>query len=496
MADEDVKISVEVDTGRSQGELGKLEDASRDAGGALDALEKKAQGLDATVTVDVELDKAKARAASDALEDIDRKGRGVADGVGFSNSALRDLTGPLGDAVGPAGDLGDAFEGLGDIVGGLAGKFGASADTIGKLTGALAGVGVVVAAGVAAWGLYQKSQQKAREEAEALLEVQELLAQKKYTDAAEKLAEQYRGTIGALEDLGFTSGQFFDELRGGGSILDDLRGRLRSYDEQINAIFEDNGRNSTDPRIVALFDQKDQIGQIITNIEQYQTAWQTSGEDIVTNQRYVDELTVAMGGVVDETAKVEQGIKDIGTAFDDLTRALDDQSAIEGVRDAFDDVEDAAIEAWTAAQESAPDAQRKMRDYEQAVRDAITQVLGLNDELDNVPPETVAEIAVAVQDGDLTEARRLLEEVATELPPVQIQIDTDYLSRQFSDWLRRSGPGSNSMSPTRPPGAGSVPGPDPVRGARGRETIVNYYPPRIDPTGVQRAQSAYRRVNG
>ena len=198
---------------------------------------------------------------------------------------------------------------------------------------------------------------------------------------------------------------------------------------------------------------------------------------------------------VAEAAKAEQTVKDIGTAFDELTKALDDQSAIEGVRDAFDDVEDAAVEAWNSASKGAPDADRKMRDYEQSVRNAIAQVLGLTDELDNIPAETLAEIAVAVQEGDLDTARRLLENVAADLPPVKIGLDTDDLERQFQQWLRRSGPGSSSLSPTAPPVAGSAPG-DPVRGRRGGETVINFYPPRIDPTSQQRAQATYRRVNG
>jgi hypothetical protein len=73
-----------VDTGRGAQDLGQLEDASRNAGEALDDLDAKARGVDPTVEIDVDLDAGKARKASDALDDIDRKGRGMADGARIS----------------------------------------------------------------------------------------------------------------------------------------------------------------------------------------------------------------------------------------------------------------------------------------------------------------------------------------------------------------------------------------------------------------------------
>lgn len=492
--DDDIKISVEVDTGNSARDLGAVRDASQDAGRALDDLETKAKNTDATVEVDIDLDEAKARRAGDAFDDIDRKGRGMADGVGFGNSALRDLTGPLGDTVGPAGDLGDAFEGLGDIAAGLGVKLGLGEEAASKLAGAVAGVGVVVAAGVAAWSLYQNAQKKAAEEAAKLLEIQKKVADGKFNDAAADLAKEYGGTLRELERFGLGSQDLVRTLNGQTGPLDDLKRRYADLGAEIDkATGLGVVGGAGNERVRALETERAALDTLITNLGGYQTAWQESGQDIVANSRYTDELTVALGGTREEAEKTRDAVRDIGTAFDDLTKALDDQTAIEEVRDAFDDIEDAALDAWTAASENAPDAERKMRDYEQAVRDGIAAVLGLGDELDGLPDETVAAIAVKVSENDLEGARALLEDVAKDLPPVQIKIDTDNLTAQFQNWLRSSGPGSSNMNPAPAPGAAG--------GGRGTpnprlQTINNYY--RGAPTGTEIAvgQRSYQRVQG
>jgi hypothetical protein len=410
----------------------------------------------------------------------------MADGVGFGNSALRDLTGPLGDTVGPAGDVGDAFEGLGDIVGGIGGKLGLGQEAIGKLSGAVAGVGVVVAAGVVAWNLYKASQEKAKKAAEDLLSAQEALATGNAKKAARDVAEAYRGTIVALNDAGFATADFVRTLNGSPTAINALKARMAELDAQLLA-----GKGSFE-QLDAAFAERTGLQKLIPELEAAQQGWATNTLNMAQTDAAARELEAAFGGVVTEASNAVTSIDEVTQAFGDLQTALDDQSAIESVRDAFDDVEDAALDAWNSAKEGAPDAGRRMRDYEQKVRDAIAAVLGLTDELEGIPNETVAAIAVKVQEGDLEGARALLEGVAKDLPPVRIGIDTDYLDQQFQTWLRKYGPGSSSLSPTPAPGAGS--------GGRGtpnpRLSIVNYFPPRIDPTSQARAQASYARVNG
>jgi hypothetical protein len=493
VADEDIDIEINVDTGRGVDDLTRLGTASKDAGTELDKLDQTARGVDPSVSIDVDVDVDRIDKAGEAFDKVDRKGRGMADGVGFGNNALRDLTGPLGDSTGAAGDMGDAFEGLGDIVGGLGAKLGLGEEAVGKLSGAVAGVGVVVAAGIAAWNLYKTAQENARRESEQLLEVQKLLAESKYTDAAQKLAEDYAGTIRQLERFGLKSGDLVATLRGEGSAISELQGR---YDELGVSISEASAEGANPAIQSALRAQRDEVGLVIGNLQSYQSLWKTSGEDIAENDRIAGELSVALGGVTEEAGKATESVKAIALAFDDLTEALDDQSAIEDVRDAFDNVEDAAIEAWNAAAEGAPEAGRKMRDYQQSVRDAIEKVLGLGDELDNLPDETIASIAVAVNDGDLGKARAILEGVAADLPPVKIGIDSDYLTQQFQNWLRSSGPGSSSLNPSPAPGGGGGPAAGVVGGGSRRAQIVNYYPPRLSPIEQSRAERSYIRVQG
>lgn len=492
MADDDIKISVEIDTGDSARDLGKVRDASEDAGRALDSLETKAKNTDATVVVDIDIDEAAARRASDALEDVDRKGRGMGDGVGFGNNALRDLTGPLGDSVGPAGDLGDAFEGLGDIVGGVAGKLGLGAEAVGKLSGAIAGIGVVVAAGVAAWSLYRKSQEDAEEASRKLYEIQEKLADGKIEEAAAGLAEQYEGTIRALRDLGYESGQIVGVLRGQDQIVGELERKIglleTAYDEANLAAAE--GVPGEQDRALALRDQLDALVLLQGNLENAQGAWAANEEGIAATREVTDGLVTALGGVKDEAKDAAEQVSGIEAAFDSLTKALDEADAIESVRDAFDDIEDAALAAWTAAAENAPDADRAMRDYEQSVRNALREVGLLDEQIEGLAPETIAKIFTEVQQGDLDEARRLLEGIEANIDPIKLQIDLADLDKKAAVAAARAraitGGSRNS------PGPGDV---GYMKG-EGRVTVNNYSAPPPSPLQVSQAQRTFTRVQG
>lgn len=483
MSDEDIRLSVEVDTDAGVRELDNLQDASRDAGEELDKLD----GKDTTVEVTVDFDETAARKAKDSLEDVDRAGRGMADGVGFGNNALRDLTGPLGDSIGPAGDLGDAFEGLGDIVGGVAGKLGASADTIGKLSGAVAGVGVVVAAGVAAWNLYRNAQKKAEEQARKLYEIQEQLADGKVQEAVAGITEEYSGTIQALKDLGYESGQLITTFRGQGTIIEDLERKIGvltdAYDEaNLNAA---KGVAGEKDRALAIRDQLDALVRLQGNLEDVQGAWQENELKIASNRQISDELAAALGGVSDAGDDAVDSIDQIKRSFDKLSKALDEADAIENVRDAFDEVEQAALDAFAAAEDKAPDAETKMRDYEQSVRDALREVAGLGDEIDDIPPETVARIFAEVQDGDLEEAKRILDDVEKNLTPIKLTIDLADLDKQAAVAAARL----RGVTP-------SAPGPGDVGYMKGeRITQINYYA-QLTPTEIVRRQQSYNRVNG
>jgi hypothetical protein len=209
-----------------------------------------------------------------------------------------------------------------------------------------------------------------------------------------------------------------------------------------------------------------------------------------THQAVVAELTAALGGVSSEAAEAAEAVDDIVTNFQILKGELDDLDAIEGVRDSFDDVRQAAVDAWTSAAEEAPDAAQKMRDYQQTVRDSIRTVLFLEDQLDNLGDDTIAEIAVAVKAGDIDRAEALIAGIADRSRPLQVAIDTDHLTAQIAAWARKFGPGSNSSGGTPAPSGAGASGP-------GRVTNVNvYYPPVVTTGQWARAQAEFNRLNG
>lgn len=523
-----IKLSVEVDTKKAVADLDRLEDASKDAGTELDKLgpdaagadrnleqlggaadtagrkldglgldadtagrkieqlDRKAAGTDPTVTVEIDFDEGAAKRAGDSMDDLGKKARASGDGLGFQNDALRNLTGPLGNAIGPALDLGDAFEGLGAVAGGLGGKLGLSQSAVGKLAGAVGAVGIVVAAGAAAWTLYQQKQQKAEEVAKELLKVQEALAAGEYLEAAKSFEEQYRGTIRAAEAFGFSVQDVVSQLKGEKDILGELDRLIEQYGQ--------NGANLDLGKLTQVSELRENLGlateAFADNEVQLESSRGTVGL-LAASFRGVGKLGADELGVISEEAKrAEQRVKDLESAFDDLTRKLEQQSAIESVRDAFDAIEDAAVESFIAAAEGASNASRLARDYEQAVRDGIAAVLGLEAELDGIPPDTLKQIAVTVRDGDLPAARALIETVAAGLPPVQIGLDTSYLTARLEEWARTAGPGSSSGGPTRPPQGTTT------SVSSGPVTVNNYYPPRVNPSAVAQADRTLTRIQG
>lgn len=489
MAD-DTRVPIEVDTGDSERRLLDVADASEQAGRALDELDTKAKGM-ADAVVDVRIDEDAARRASNALDDIDRKGRNMGDGVGFGNSALRDLTGPLGDSVGPAGDLGDAFEGLGDIAAGLGSKLGLGADAARNLAGGIAGLGVIVAAGVGAWSLYRKSQEQAKEAAAELLEVQKALRDGKFDEAAEALGEQYKGTAAELTAMGYSYEDIIRTFQGSDSVIAGLRTRW----EELDTIIQNNRGNYE--TLDAAFAELTGIERLIGNLEAAQTGWATNEANILGTSTAAAGFREALVAIGEQAGTTAAQVDSIVEAFDELGRKLDAADAIENVRDAFDDVEDAALDAWEAASLGADDADRKMRDYEQSTRDAIREVLGLGQEIDGLPASTIAEIVLLVEQGDLDAARAKVEELGRLAPVVTPALDTTLLDAQFQNWLRTRGPGSTSMVPTRPPGTSGAPNPNvnPLIRQEGAGTVINnYYPPAIDPYQLTQASVEYQRV--
>lgn len=515
MADDDIKVSVEVDTGDSADDIERVRDVSKEAGEALDELDgggrrrieapgatdaaedldrldRAARNVDPTVAVDVDVDQAAIRDAADEIEDLDRKARGAGDGLGFTNSAVRDLAGPLGDSVGNAGDLGDAFEGLGDIAAGLGAKLGLSAEAASKAGTAIAGVGVIVAVAVGAWNLYKSGQEKARQETEKLIEVQQKLRDQKIDDAAADIVEQYGDLIGKLRELGYSATDFIETLQGS----DDLLQRMHDREREFIAAYADGTALKSE-----MFDQ---VGfpELIANIEGARDAWQGANGELSQTTAITDEVAAALGGVTSEADDAADSVDRLTRRFELMGKALDARATLRDVKDAFDDVAKAAVDAWTKAGEGTVDAEDAVRDYE-AAQDALREkVLTFADTVKGIPPEQVTRILALIDDGDFAAAEARFDDLTkTRTVEVATTVDTaglDEIDRRIAGaialWRSLWGSANASPGDDSSGSGGTYSGGRRITSAGG--VTNNYWPPTIGPADTWDAWGEYRRQQG
>ena len=172
---------------------GDLERAQKDLLDLKELAERKYE-----IEIDADPKRNAKRAAGDmeGLNETSQRGIGV----------LRGVTDELGETAQAGGVAGAAFVDAGEAVESFGAKAGLSQEVLGKVGGALGGLGLAVTAGSVAWGLYNQEQKKAKERGEALLKVQEDLADDKYEEAADKLADTYRDLFdkAKVEGLSFS----------------------------------------------------------------------------------------------------------------------------------------------------------------------------------------------------------------------------------------------------------------------------------------------------
>jgi chromosome segregation ATPase len=175
--DEPVEIEVDADTSAAESDLKAVADQT-------DKLET------ADTTIDIKADTSKAESNLQQVqtelkqtgEKADETNRKLDDTTGAAGpgnlrgNAIADLTGPLGEASSAASDFAGVFDGLGDAAESVAGKLGLSQGMADKLGGAIAGLGVAVAAGAAIWSIWSAKQKEAEARAKEHREALESLA--------------------------------------------------------------------------------------------------------------------------------------------------------------------------------------------------------------------------------------------------------------------------------------------------------------------------------
>lgn len=494
---DDITDRVDVDTRRAVGNLDDVESAADDADRAIRAVDDSvtvsantsdladaAGDVDrlrdlardpVRVSVDVDtmsLDRVKR--AGDDVKQIGVNAEGLQRGVG----PLRGFTDELGGAAGAAGTATNALIDAGEAVEIFGAQLGLSQQTLGRVSLALGGIGLAVGAATIAWSKYRDAQKKAQERAELLVKVQDQLADRKYREAAETLADAYADTFADAIAEGLT----YDDVIG--LLTDDTRKLSLAVDDQgriLSGTAETaSGKFVELSGVVAgsltgLRDGFTDAGaelktttDLVTGLEgAFRTAGTTGEQSGTDAARGVDKITAAADGAA-------TGVDDITRSFEDMKTEMADQRAILDVQDAFDQVNEAAAIAWESAVTGSDDAESSARDYQRSILDAKADVFALVEEIGNVPPETTAKILADLDQGSVEAARATLDEL-TKQREITAIINTLFQVPQTPPMLR-------------PPSTGTLSAPAPVV----NQTILVRATPAM--RDVDAAATRWRRI--
>lgn len=443
---DDVKLSVQVDTGDSVDDLAKLEEASGDAGRALDGLD----GRDAVVDLEARTDQLEAELA-DVDSELDAlDGRRATVQVDVDTS----------DATAGLEDIGNKADRADDAVGNLAGE---GAAQLGELAGATGPVsegisaitemalggqtslkgllkGGVALAGLA--GLMYALDKRAKNTAERLERVTEA-TENLSTVADDLVLDNLAQAIVDNVLSGQSLSDLFDKM-----ATDNLPGFRRALDLAAQ---------SGEFTAVQLDMMRDAIGRV--------EAAAAQGE--ATAEKYGGDLTgvgEAASGAADELPKLERALGPVEGAMDGAAGATkrlnDDMGRLLGM------ISDR--QAWINAQEAVEDFYRTVSDPEASGReiesswlDAAEALATFVSDLEGVPPAIVREVNVELNAGDIGAAYATVEEYF-RTRPITVNLASSVPTGIFAGAVGAQQARQQNPAPVVV-----------------QQTVNNYYPPRM-----------------
>jgi hypothetical protein len=403
-----------------EAKTGDLERAQQDLKDLAELAERKYE-----IEIDADPKRTAKRAAGDmeGLNETSQRGIGV----------LRGVTDELGETAQAGGVAGAAFVDAGEAVEIFGAKAGLSPEILGKVGGALGGLGLAVTAGSVAWGLFNKAQKEAEERAKSLLEVQEDLSEQKYADAAEKLADTYDGLFEKAADEGLNYTQTLAYITGAsddlGSSLNDVWAGSTGFDQQ-------------------------RFLQIVKPLQDARDAFADQGDELTRNNRLVNQLETGLRitfgdkGPLGELSGGTEAFNDFSDSVYDFSVAADEASSeIEDLSQEFEDLVDGLegnvnelkfdkkidklFQNVVDAAKKADDeiaakgfdgAEESIRDAEIAIGDLRLEVGRYVSELDKIKPEVRTDIITDLDTASAQEVLRLYDQLrAGVVVPVSIQ---------------------------------------------------------------------------
>jgi hypothetical protein len=251
-----------------------------------------------------------------------------------------------------------------------------------------------------------------------VIDESELGKARKFRDAMDNLRDKTEDlalTLGeslvpALTDVAEVAGTVADalgtELPGGIKVIDALMepiaGKFRAAGENIQGLKGD------------LLDMSGPAQLISDRLKE----GETSGDGF---SRAVDGVAYVLG-------LAEQAMEDAGreahiaseridalkTDFSELKGEIEKDDAWLSLQEQLDLVKLKGYEAFKAAEDGASDAAAKQNDYTHEVNATALEILGMAEQIKNIPSSAKSEITAAVEKGDLEEAYRILRWIEAE----------------------------------------------------------------------------------
>jgi flagellar biosynthesis chaperone FliJ len=435
VADENVDLSIKVETGDSTAELDRVRDASREAGEQLDKLDGE------RASVDIEVD---SKGAEDGLNRVREASDGARDSIGNTSGEGAAQLAELAGASGPVA------EGLSQITeNALSG--GASLKGLALAGGALAGLQLVM------YGL----EQRAKNAQERLDDFREAV------DNLSKVADDQ-----VLDEFGRSlANRAFD--------AEDMSSVLKEIAEQDLPGFRrtlDIATQSGEVNAEMLGKMRDALAQVEAEMAQQERTTEQYGDNLDAAAAGATVLEgVLAGSFVEVLGEVEGAMAGAAAATGELNRQTDE------LLGRIDD-----RQAWLNAQEAVEDyvttlgdSEASTRDQERAWLNAAETLVRYVQGLEGVPESVETEVLAAVNEGDIGKAYAILDEL-TRTRTVTLNIATGSVSGALAGIFAGIGRSTRSTEVAAP----------------AAPTIINYNPPRLSPTEQFRAQRTYTRVYG
>jgi len=141
-------------------------------------------------------------------------------------------------------------------------------------------------------------------------------------------------------------------------------------------------------------------------------AMDDAGFVAATMRLELQKQSIATQEAADAAGAAKRATDNLAASWQVLSDTLSNEQAWIDVEDAFDDVKQKGQDAWKAAAEGADDAGQKARDYQSALIELKQKVLDYAKEIGGLPPEQVTRILAEIDQGSITTANQVLDEIA------------------------------------------------------------------------------------